>query len=146
FAFILLQAVFPQLGRGSLAAPLTHLPATLADPALLRMTGNTLVLGLGVIVVAAAIAVPLAVCRALFHVPFAGFWDLAMLVPFMIPPYIATLGWIMTLQPRGYLHQLAGLHLAPFLFSVWGMVVIMALNAFPVVYFALSRTLEAVGA
>ncbi len=145
FAFILLQAIFPGLGRGSFAAPMGHFGATLGDPALVRMTGNTLGLGLGVVLVSAAIAVPLAVCRALFRVPLAGLWDLAILVPFMIPPSIATLGWIMTLQPRGYLHQIAGLHLAPFLFSVGGVVTIMALNAFPVVYFALSRTIEAVG-
>lgn len=145
FAFIVLQALFPYLGRGSLAEPLAHLPATLSDPALLRMSVNTVVLGVAVALVSALIAVPLAVCRALFRVPGAAMWDAAMLVPFMIPPYIATLGWIMSLQPRGYLHQLAGFHLAPFLFSLAGMTFVMALNCFPVVYFAVSRTLEAVG-
>ncbi|MNV16054.1 putative 2-aminoethylphosphonate transport system permease protein PhnV [compost metagenome] len=64
----------------------------------------------------------------------------------MIPPYIATLGWIMTLQPRGYLQQLVGFNLSPFLFSLAGMTMVMAFNTFPVVYFAVSRTVEAVGA
>lgn len=145
FAFIILQALFPYLGRGSLAEPLAHLPATLSDPALVRMSINTVTLGVAVAIMSALIAVPLAVFRALFRVPGAAMWDALMLVPFMIPPYIATLGWIMTLQPRGYLHQLAGIHLAPFLFSFAGMTFIMALNAFPLVYFAVSRTLEAVG-
>lgn len=145
FVFIVLQALFPYLGRGSLAEPLAHLPATLSDPALLRMSVNTVTLGVAVAVLSALIAVPLAVFRALFRVPGAAVWDAAMLVPFMIPPYIATLGWIMSLQPRGYLHQLAGFHLAPFLFSFAGMTFVMALNCFPVVYFAVSRTLETVG-
>jgi iron(III) transport system permease protein len=145
FAFILLQAIFPELGRGSLAAPFSHLAATLGDVRLLRMTGNTILLGVGVMVLSAMIAVPLAVTRALFKVPGALLWDLLMLVPFMIPPYIATLGWTMALQPRGYVHQLFGFNLAPFLFSIWGIIFVMTLNTFPVIYFAVSRTVEAVG-
>lgn len=145
FAFIVLQAIFPELGRGSLAAPFSRLADTLGDPRLLRMTGNTVLLGLGVMGLSALIAVPLAVLRALFRVPGAMIWDVLMLVPFMIPPYIATLGWIMSLQPRGYLHQIFGFHLAPFLFSIWGIIFVMTLNTFPVIYFAVSRTVETVG-
>ncbi|WP_374115070.1 ABC transporter permease [Ancylobacter mangrovi] len=145
FVFIVLQAIFPELGRGSLAAPLRHLGRTLGDPELLRLTGHTLVLGLGVILGCTLVGVPLAVARALFRVPLALVWDVLFLVPFMIPPYIATLGWIMSLQPRGYLQQLTGINLGPLLFSVPGMIVIMTLNVFPVVYFAVSRTIEAVG-
>lgn len=146
FAFVVLQAIFPALGSGSFAAPFSNVAATLANPALLRLAGNTVLLGIAVVAVSALLAVPLGVLRALFRVPFAPVWDVLLLVPFMIPPYIATLGWIMTFQPRGYLEQLGGFHLAPFLFSVAGMTFIMALNTFPVVYFAVSRTVEAVGA
>ncbi|MBU4529627.1 MAG: iron ABC transporter permease [Hoeflea sp.] len=145
FLFILLQAVFPHLGRGSLAAPFSALAGALGDPKLIGMTGNTLLLGLLVVVLSALIAVPLAVARALFRVPGAVIWDVLFLIPFMIPPYIAVLGWIMTLQPRGYLEQLAGFDLAAFLFSVPGIVFVMTLNTFPVVYFAVSRTVETVG-
>jgi iron(III) transport system permease protein len=146
FVFIILQAIFPDLGRSSFATPFLHLPQMLFDPKLLRMGGNSVILGICVMAMSALLAVPLAVCRALFKVPFAVFWDVALLVPFMIPPYIATLGWIMTLQPRGYLQQLTGMHMAPFLFSLAGMTTVMALNVFPLVYFAVSRTIEAVGA
>lgn len=145
FVFIILQGIFPGLGRGSLAAPFAHIPALFEDWKLLRMGGNTIFLGVSVALLSAAIAIPLAVARALFRVPLAMFWDVALLVPFMIPPYIATLGWIMTLQPRGYLEQLAGFHLSGLLFSVTGMTFVMALNSFTVIYFALSRTIEAVG-
>ncbi|MCB4768821.1 iron ABC transporter permease [Ancylobacter sp. Lp-2] len=145
FVFIVLQAIFPELGRGSFAAPFQHVPKLLADPALIRLAGNTLIIGLGVVAGCTLIGVPLAVARALFKVPGALLWDVAFLVPFMIPPYIATLGWIMTMQPRGYLQQLTGINLGPLLFSVPGMVLIMSLNLFPVVYFAVSRTIEAVG-
>ncbi len=145
FLFIVGQAIFPQLGRGSLAAPFSALGAALGDARLIGMTANTLALGALVVVLSALVAVPLAVLRALFRVPGAVLWDLMFLIPFMIPPYIATLGWIMTLQPRGYLAQVAGFDLASFLFSVSGIVFVMTLNTFPVVYFAVSRTVAAVG-
>ncbi|MGV1758879.1 ABC transporter permease [Rhizobium sp. A22-96] len=146
FVAVVLQAVFPSLGQGSFAAPFSAIGKTLADEALLGMTANTIILGCAVVVASALIAVPLGVVRALYRVPFAPLWDVLLLTPFMIPPYIATLGWIMTLQPRGYLQQIAGFNLAPTLFSLAGMTVVMTFNTFPVVYFAVSRTVEAVGA
>lgn len=146
FIFIILQAIFPDLGRGSFAAPFSAVVSALSDQKLIGMTMNTLLLGVLVVALSAVIAVPLAVFRALFRVPGAILWDLLFLIPFMIPPYIATLGWIMTLQPRGYLYQLLGFDLAGFLFSLPGIVFVMTLNTFPVVYFAVSRTVEAVGA
>lgn len=146
FAAIVLQGIFPNLGQGSFAGPFSSFIATLNDSALIGMAGNTILLGACVVVVSALVAVPLGVFRALYKVPLAPLWDVLLLVPFMIPPYIATLGWIMTLQPRGYLQQILGFNLAPFLFSLAGMTVVMAFNTFPVVYFAVSRTVEAVGA
>ncbi len=146
FAAVVLQAVFPSLGQGSFAAPFSAIGKTLADEALLGMTANTIILGCAVVLASALIAVPLGVLRALYRIPFAPVWDVLLLTPFMIPPYIATLGWIMTLQPRGYLQQIAGFNLAPTLFSLAGMTVVMTFNTFPVVYFAVSRTVEAVGA
>lgn len=44
-AFVVLQAIFPNLGQGSLSEPFTHLFATLADRQLLGLAGNTLLLG-----------------------------------------------------------------------------------------------------
>lgn len=144
-AFILLQAIFPALGSGSLAAPFSRLADTFSDPRIGRWTLNTLMLGVAVVAMSAIVAVPLGILRGMFRVPFAGVWDVVFLVPFAIPPYIAALGWIMTLQPRGYLHQIAGINLGQFLFSFWGVVFVMTLNVFPVVYFAVSRTMAGIG-
>ncbi|TWF50237.1 ABC transporter permease [Neorhizobium alkalisoli] len=146
FVAVVLQGIFPNLGQGSLAGPFSSFVTTLGDSALIGMAGNTILLGFCVVVASALVAVPLGVFRALYRIPFASVWDVLLLVPFMIPPYIATLGWIMTLQPRGYLQQLLGFNLAPFLFSLPGMTLVMTFNTFPVVYFAVSRTVEAVGA
>ncbi|MBP1845083.1 iron(III) transport system permease protein [Rhizobium petrolearium] len=146
FIAVALQGIFPYLGQGSFAGPFSSFIATLGDGALIGMAANTVLLGGCVVLASALIAVPLGVFRALYRIPLAPVWDVLLLVPFMIPPYIATLGWIMTLQPRGYLQQLAGFNLAPFLFSLFGMTLVMTFNTFPVVYFAVSRTVEAVGA
>jgi iron(III) transport system permease protein len=143
--FVLLQAIFPAIGRGSLADPFGRTWATLSDPALLRYTANTLLLGVSVVVGSALIGIPLGMLRALTRVPGAAFWDVVFLIPFMIPPYIAALGWILTLQRRGYLDQLAGIDGSPLIFSFWGVVFVMTMNVFPVVYFAVSRTMMAVG-
>jgi len=146
FIAVVIQGIFPNIGQGSFAGPFSSLAATLFDSALIDMAGNTILLGSCVVLASALVAVPLGVFRALYRIPLAPLWDVLLLVPFMIPPYIATLGWIMTLQPRGYIQQIAGFNLAPFLFSLFGMTMVMAFNTFPVVYFAVSRTLEAVGA
>lgn len=143
--FILLQAIFPGLADGSLAAPLSHLGAIFGDPDMLALSFNTVRLGGCVVLSSALLGIPLGTLRGLFKLPAAPLWDLLLLVPFMIPPYIAALGWIMLLQPNGYVEQLSGLHAAGFLFSFWGVVFVMTMNVFPVVYFAVSRSVAASG-
>ncbi len=143
--FIALQAIFPRLGEGLLVAPFSMWLPTLADPRVLQLSLNTLVLGVSVALVAGALGGMLGVIRGLSEIPYARAWDIVMLMPLMIPPYIATLGWIVVLQPRGYLQQVAGFHLGPFLFSFPGLVFVMASHLFPAVYFAVSRSIEASG-
>ncbi len=143
--FIILQAIFPDLGSGHLSDPFSKLLPALSDPQLLHLAFNTILLGVCVAVGAAIIGVPLGIARALMPIPFAAMWDVLLLTPFMIPPYIATLGWIMVLQPRGYLQQVVGVNAGPFLFSFGGLVFVMAVHFFPVVYFATSRSVAASG-
>src|SRR5690625_3638475 len=73
--FVVLQVVFPEITRGSLAAPFSLLIPTLSDPDLLQLTFNTLRLGLAVVAVCALVAIPLGALRALTRVPGAAFWD-----------------------------------------------------------------------
>ncbi|WP_355660694.1 ABC transporter permease [Halomonas salifodinae] len=144
-SYVVLQAIFPEVTRGSLSAPFSRFLPMLADPELLGLLGNTLRLGVAVVLASAFLAVPLGALRALTRVPGGATWDLLFLIPFMIPPYIAALSWVLTLQPRGYAQQLIGLEASGLLFSFTGIVLVMVLNVFPVVYFAVSRTLMAVG-
>ncbi|OZI42522.1 ABC transporter permease [Bordetella genomosp. 5] len=144
--FVGLQAIFPYLGEGSLREPFGVWGQALGDPALFDLLGQTLGLGLGVAAVAAAIGLPLGTLRGLCRLPGARFWDLMFLLPFLLPPYIAALSWTMALQPRGYLAQLTGVDLGAVLHSRGGVILIMGLSTFPVVYFAVSRSMAATGA
>lgn len=143
--FIVLQAVFPHLGAGSLSGAFSNILPVLGQENVAPLLGNTLQLGVGVMLASTLIGAPLGALRGLFRLPGAPVWDLLFLVPFLLPPYIAALSWMMALQPGGYLMQLTGIHLGALLFSPTGIILIMALGTFPVVYFAVSRSLAAAG-
>jgi len=144
-AFILLQAVFPQFSAGVFSGALSGVATLLAEPQLPTMLGGTLQVGVGVALVSALIVFPLSVARGLLNLPLPRLWDLLFLIPFLTPPYIAALSWMLVLQTNGYLQQLTGFNLNDVLFSQTGIVLVMALNIFPVVYFAVSRSLLASG-
>ena len=143
--FIILQALFPSFATEGFHHPFTPLIGLFNDPELPSLLANTLLLGLGVAVISALIAIPLGALRGLFNLPFAHLWDLLFLIPFLIPPYIAGLSWMLTLQPNGYSWQLLGISPGEAIFSLGGMMCIMALNLFPVLYFAVSRSMAANG-
>ncbi|MBM3070426.1 iron ABC transporter permease [Enterobacter sp. RHBSTW-00994] len=144
-SFIVFQAVFPQFSAGSLQGAFSGVTVLLAEPQLPAMLGGTLQIALGVALVSALIGFPLGVARGLFALPLPRMWDLLFLIPFLTPPYISALSWMLVLQTNGYLQQLTGLNLNDLLFSKTGIVLVMALNIFPVIYFAVSRSLLASG-
>ncbi|WP_300001452.1 iron ABC transporter permease [uncultured Cedecea sp.] len=143
--FIILQSLFPALATEGFSQPFTPIISLLSDSELPPLLGNTLLLGLGVAMLSALIAIPLGALRGLFNLPFARLWDLLFLIPFLIPPYIAGLSWMLTLQPNGYSWQLLRISPGEAIFSLAGIVCIMALNLFPVLYFAVSRSMAANG-
>lgn len=60
-------------------------------------------------------------------------FDIIFMIPFMTPPYIASMGWILFMQKRGLLQQLlpftAGSEKAFFTFG--GLTLVMSLHVFP---------------
>ena len=144
-SFIALQAVFPRFSAGVLSGAFSGVQTLLAEPQLPTMLGGTLQVGVGVALVSALIGFPLGVARGLLNLPLPRLWDVLFLIPFLTPPYIAALSWMLVLQTNGYLQQLTGISLNDLLFSKTGIVLVMALNIFPVVYFAVSRSLLASG-
>ncbi|MEE9652144.1 iron ABC transporter permease [Enterobacter soli] len=144
-SFIALQAVFPQFNAGDFSGTFSGVRTLLAEPQLPAMLGGTLQIAIGVALVSALIGFPLGVARGLLNLPAPRLWDLLFLIPFLTPPYIAALSWMLVLQTNGYLQQITGINLNDVLFSKTGIVLVMALNIFPVVYFAVSRSLLASG-
>ncbi|HGO5518681.1 TPA: ABC transporter permease [Klebsiella michiganensis] len=143
--FIILQAIFPRFSSGSLEGAFSGVAELIADPQLPTMLGGTLWVACGVALMSVLIGLPLGVLRGLFNLPLPRLWDLLFLIPFLTPPYIAALSWMLMLQSHGYLQQLTGWDLNDLLFSRIGIVLVMTLNIFPVVYFAVSRSLLASG-
>lgn len=143
--FIVLQAVFPHFSAGSLDGALSGVSTLAHDPQLLSMLGGTLWVAGGVALMSVLIGLPLGVLRGLFTLPMPRLWDLLFLLPFLTPPYISALSWMLVLQRNGYLQQLTGWDLNDLLFSRSGIVLVMTFNIFPVVYFAVSRSLLASG-
>jgi len=137
--FVLLQAVFPRFAEGSFAQPFGAFATTLGDMRVLHMAGNTIVMGIAVCALSLALALPLAMLRGLVRLPGAELWDIVLLVPIMIPPYVGAFAWVLMLQSGGYVSQLTGTQFGAFIFSVPGIVVVMSLHLFPVIYFAASR-------
>lgn len=137
--FVLLQAIFPRLAEGSFAQPFGAFAPALGDARVPRLAANTVGMGLAVCALSLAFALPLAMLRGLARLPGAALWDVVLLVPIMIPPYVGAFAWVLMLQSGGYLSQLTGSHFGAFIFSVPGIVLVMSLHLFPVIYFAASR-------
>ncbi len=143
--FVLLQAIFPHLDSGAFSAPFSAFVNLFNNTQFPILLGGTLKLGLGVALGSALVGIPLGTLRGLFALPAAALWDALFLIPFLFPPYLAALSWMLALQSHGYVQQLLLVDLNNFLFSLPGMVFVMTLNVFPVVYFAVSRSMAASG-
>lgn len=94
---------------------------------------NTLLLGLAVVVTSTFIALPLAFLTARTHLAHYKWLDIVLMIPFMTPPYIASMGWILFTQRNGLFQQLfpwTGGWSEHFL-SFVGLVLVMSFHLFP---------------
>ena len=71
-----------------------------------QTVGNSLLLGLCVVLCSTVIAVPTAYLLARTQLSKHGWLDIVFMIPFMTPPYIASMGWILFMQKRGLFQQL----------------------------------------
>ena len=142
---IVLFALFPHINELSFREPFSVLLPNLTRPRLIDATINSLSLSFAVTLVSALIAVPLAYMRAKFPLRFGQIWDAGFLVPFLIPPYIGSLAWMQLLQKNGFVEQALGFNLAGFLFSFPGIVTVMSLHLFPLIYFTTANAFAIIG-
>lgn len=74
--------------------------------------------------------------------------DLIMSVPFLTPPFLASLAWSLAVGSKGYLGRLGlfGESMERVIFSFWGLALLMAVHYAPIVYFAVRAQIEKVPA
>ena len=108
---------------------------------------NSLLLGVYVTLLATLFAAPLAWITSKTEIGRHSHWlDILILIPFMTPPFIDSMGWMIFMQPNGYLQQLLpNMSAIPWLqshfFSLFGMVLIMSLSLFPFMYLVIKNSL-----
>lgn len=98
-----------------------------------RMILSSLLLGVLVVIVSTLFAYPLAFLFSSTKFSRMKAFDIIFMIPFMTPPYIASMGWILFMQKRGLLQQML-----PFtkgsenwFFTLAGLVLVMSLHVFP---------------
>ncbi len=140
--FIFLTSVYPEQTL-DLSAPLR----TILENKLGEVFWNSIWLGLCVVLGTTALALPLAWILAKTSLGRHAWLDIVLLIPFMTPPYIGSMGWILFMQKNGYMEQLLPVAEAwtPKFFSVFGMVAIMSLHLFPFLYLILRNALLQIG-
>lgn len=142
---VILFAIFPHFNEGSFRAPFSNLYPQLSDPALIDATFNSIRLATCVTLLSIAVAVVLAYVRNKMSVTAGRFWDVMLLVPFLIPPYIGSMAWIQMFQFNGVWYRWTGVDFSAFLFSFSGVVFVMTMHLFPLVYFSASNALRVIG-
>lgn len=142
---VVLFAIFPDINVGSLQGPFSNFIPQLSQPELLSATFNSIRLAICVTLFSAMISIGLAYFRNKMTPKNGRFWDVLLLVPFLIPPYIGSMAWVQMFQFNGLLYRWIGLDLSGFLFSFSGVVFVMTMHLFPLVYFSASNALRVIG-
>jgi len=139
---VLLHSLFPD-DVFDVLAPLK----VLSDPGLFTYFWNSIVLGGWVVLGSTLLALPMAYLSARTSIGRHAWLDVVLIIPFMTPPYIGSMGWILFMQRRGFAEQLwpSVEKLTPHFFSLFGMVAIMSLHLFPFLYLILRNALQRIG-
>ena len=114
----------------------SNLVQLFSDSEYFQTIGNSLMLGLSVTVLTTIIALPLAYIFSRTRFAKAKWMDIVFMIPFMTPPYISAMGWTRFLGRNGFLQQMMPFitNSQDFLYSFWGLTLIMSFNAFPFMF------------
>lgn len=114
----------------------SNLVQLFSDSEYFQTIGNSLLLGLSVTVLTTVIALPLAYIFSRTRFAKARWMDIVFMIPFMTPPYISAMGWTRFLGRNGFLQQMLPFitNSQDFLYSFWGLTLIMSFNAFPFMF------------
>lgn len=111
----------------------TNVAKTFSDSEYFKTIGNSLLLGLAVTGLSTVIAAPLAYVFSRTTFAKYKWFDVVFMIPFMTPPYIAAMGWTQFMDKNGFLQQIipAAANSSEFLYSFFGLSLIMSLHVFP---------------
>ena len=141
-AFFLLYPIALTIRGGFAANPATgtgwtldHLALVIADPNLRGGLFNALAIAACTTTLSILIALPLATLSAGYRFPGKKFWNAAILVPLILPPFVGAIGMRALLGRQGAVNALLGtewdiLGEAKFL----GVVIVEALHLYPIIY------------
>ena len=107
--------------------------STIMDSNNVETITNSLLLGVCVIVLSTLIATPLAFLLARTRFATKKWLDIVLMIPFMTPPYISSMGWILFMQKRGLFQQMfpwTG-NFSEGFFSLFGLTLVMSCHVFP---------------
>jgi iron(III) transport system permease protein len=124
--------------------------AAFARPRYVQAFINSLQLGACVAIAAGAIGVPLAWAVSRTDMPCRGIVHGMVLASFLIPPFVGAIGWILLGGPNaGWINRIymaiTGASSGPFnIFTFWGLVLVISLYVFPLVYVFTKSALDLV--
>jgi len=121
----------------------SNIAGLFSDSEYFKTIGNSLLLGVTVTFLATLFAAPLAYLFSRTTFARARWMDIVFMVPFMTPPYIAAMGWERFLARKGFLQQLIPsiTNSQAFLYSFWGLALIMTFNVFPFMFTLLKNAM-----
>lgn len=132
---VFLQSLFPDIFMGSVKGFLSPYVQVLKSEGLFRVVINTILWGIAVTIGCVIVGVPCGFILAKTDMPGKGIIRVIYAIPYMSPPYVGALAWILFIQERGFLEEMLAGHLPGFVqdlfFSFWGLTFIMILFLYP---------------
>ena len=114
---------------------LDHLKLIFQDPRTLRGLLNSFKIAAGTTSLAILIALPLALLSASFRFPGKSFFNAAVLVPLILPPFVGALGLRALMGREGALNSLLGTDFDVLgSAKVYGVMLVQALSLYPIIY------------
>jgi iron(III) transport system permease protein len=105
------------------------------DPRSVRAMLNSFKVALGTTTLATCIALPLALLSAGYRFPGKAFFNAAVLVPLILPPFVGAIGMRALLGREGALNALFGTHLDVLgSAKIFGVMALQALSLYPIIY------------
>ena len=114
---------------------LDHLGLVFHDPTTLSGLANALKIAVATTLLCTSIALPLAVLSAGHTFPMKKFFEAAILVPLILPPFVGAIGVRAILGREGALNALLGTDFDPLgTARFWGVILVEALHLYPIIY------------